>query len=683
MHAEDLSGVGDAGDEGERWDTVERLLPGALFDRRYRVTVPVGRDERSLRFAGLDTVDNQPVAIEVTMLADVGGRSGASELVRAVFGVRELRHPDVVPTLAAGLLDALWAPTSDLASAQAVWSVSALRAGGTLRQLLDRGRRLSPAQAVVVGFHVARALAVLHAQDRVHGQVTPAHIRFGADGRVGLTGVPLAHLQAMRAWQNTDDVDVERAWYAAPELATGGQPSPEADVYSLCLTLVEAVTGEVPFAHNSTVASLGARVGRLLPVSADLGPLAAVLERAGRPDPDDRCTAAQLVESLVRCAESLPRPDPLPIVTDDSAGLERPDLGSRVSRAVAAPSPSPAPPAPTPREAAPPSVATVAPTPPQPARDEGRTPPRRWSPRRITTVVVGAVVIAALVGFLAMRLFSTPSYAVPDLVGRPGPEVANAVVDFNWTLDVRRERSDDVGVDEVIRTEPAAGIDLERGGTLVVVLSDGPTFVELPDVVGLDAQAALAALRERGLVATVTAARPDEEAPVDQVLRWFVVDQPTLTTGAEVVKGTEVALEVSQGPAPREVPDVVGSESDRAVATLEALGLVAERAEDFSDTIPAGQVAAQRPLPGEVVPRDSSVLIVVSKGPDVVVVPDLDRLDHAERLEALVEADLVVGNVTGDTSRRLLGLAVDGTPVRSGDAVRRGSTVSLVYELAP
>ena len=679
MHAEDLSGPGDARDDDQRWDTIERLLPGAVFDRRYRVTMPVGRDERSVRFAGLDTVDQHPIAVEVMLLESVGGAAGAAELVHAVRATRDIRHADVVPTVAAGLLDALWAPTTDLDGAVAVWLVSELRAGGTLRHLLDRGRRLTPSQAVVVGFHIARALAVLHAQGRVHGDVRPYQLRFGVDGRVGLAGVPLAALDAARAWRDTDDVDVERAWYAAPELATGGSPSPATDVYALCLALVEAVTGEIPFAHASTVASLGARVGRLLPVSADLGPLAAVLERAGRPEPDERCSAAELVDALVRCAESLPRPEPLPIVSDDSAGLERPDLGARPPDPTFAPAPAVAP--------SPVAATSSPPTGPDTSTDQPVTPSepiaRRRSKRRVAGAVVGVVIVVAVVVFAAVRLFSTPSYAVPSLVGRPAPEVANAVADYEWTLEVRRERSDEVDVDEVIRTEPAAGAQLDRGATLVVIVSEGPTFVALPDVVGLTAQQALAELRDLGLVATVTAARPDEEVPPDVVVRWYVADQPALTAGAEVVKGTEIALEVSQGPAPREVPDVVGSTAEQARGDLEALGLVADLAEDFSDTVPVGQVAAQNPLPGAVVARDSSVLVVVSKGPDVVIVPEVAGLDHDEVLAALTAADLQVGTVTGDTTRRLLGLSVDAVPVRSGEAVRRGSAVSLVYELAP
>ena len=86
----------------------------------------------------------------------------------------------------------------------------------------------------------------------------------------------------------------------------------------------------MPFAARSTVATLSARVGRLMPVSADLGPLAVVLERAGRPDPADRSSASEFGRSLVRAAEKLPRPAPIPLVVttpfeDDPSRLRRPN----------------------------------------------------------------------------------------------------------------------------------------------------------------------------------------------------------------------------------------------------------------------------------------------------------------------------------------------------------------------
>jgi serine/threonine-protein kinase len=644
------------------WDTVERLLPGALLDRRYQVQLPVGRDEHAARFAGVDIEVDEPIALDVMELDAVGGPAGAVELVNAVAEARTLHHPDLVPTRAGGLLDGLWSPTADIDTAVAVWLVSPLRAGGTLRQVLDRGRRLTPSQAVVVGFHTARALAALHERGLVHGEVSPRFVRFGLDQRAGLTGVPVTALNARRAWLATDDVQVERAWYAAPELALGAQPSPAADVYGLCLTLIEAVTGELPFAHTSTVATLGARVGRLMPVSADLGPLAAVLERAGRPDPDERSTAAELAEALVRCAENMPRPGTLPIVTDDSAGMERPSIPATE---------------PDPSFAAVPAEPIPSPTPSGPVA----TPPTRVR-RRAPIIAVAGVLAVAMAVVLAWVL-RTPSYPVPDLVGRPAAEVANLVAEFDWVLEVQRERNDDVAVDAVIRTDPAQDTELGRGGTLVVVVSEGPTFVTVAEVNGLAVVEAFERLRQQGLVPVVTAARPDEEAPADTVLRWYVLDQPTLTSAAEVVKGTEIALEISQGPEPREVPDVVGVVVAEASRILDERRLVADLAEDFSDTVPVGDVVAQNPLPGSVVPRDSAVLVVVSKGPDVVAVPELEGLDPDAVARALADADLTLGTVTGDPTRRLLGLSVQGTPVRPGDQVRRQAAVALVYEFAP
>lgn len=666
MDSEDLSGVPEPADGAGTWDAVERLLPGAVFDRRYRVVMLVSADDRTARFAGEDVTTGRPIAVEVMTLDVVGGLRGAVALVNAVNADTDFRHPDVVPTLAAGLLDSLLSPTGDADAASAVWSVTELRAGGTLRQLMDRGRRLTPSQAVVVGFHAARALVAFHERGVVHGEVSPRHLRFSVDGRVGLSGVPLTSLIAEHAWVNTDDVGVEQAWYAAPELAVGGRPSPSSDVYSLCLVLIEAVTGEVPFAHASTVATLGARMGRLLPVSADLGPLASVLERAGRPDPAERSTAAEFLEALVRCAESLPRPDTLPIVSDDSAGLERP---------VEIPA------SPDPRFASPPPPPPDVPPPTAPPRAEPPPPPARRRRRWFGFVVAGLMAVALLAGVIVWAS-RTPSYEVPDLVDRPAGELANQVADFDWTLDIRRERSDSAQVDQIIRTEPAAGTTLKRGGTLIVVLSQGPTLVALADVTGLPVAQAFAQLEALGLVAVVTAARSDENAPVDVVLRWYVADQPALVVGADVVKGTEIALEVSQGPAPRDVPDVVGRSADDARSALEVVGLVAEVAQDFSDTVPIGDVAAQSPLPGTVVPRDSSVLVVVSQGPDVVAVPELEGFDAAKVAKALADADLALGTVTGDPVRRLLGVSVDGTPVRAGDQVPRGSTVALVYEFA-
>ena len=75
------------------------------------------------------------------------------------------------------------------------------------------------------------------------------------------------------------------ARYASPEQVEGRPVDDRTDVYSLALTLYESVTGRVPFAGDTTVATLMARVGAVLPPARELGPLAPVLAQAAISEP--------------------------------------------------------------------------------------------------------------------------------------------------------------------------------------------------------------------------------------------------------------------------------------------------------------------------------------------------------------------------------------------------------------
>ena len=96
--------------------------------------------------------------------------------------------------------------------------------------------------------------------------------------------------------------------------------------------MLEGVTGKVPFVGDSTVATLSNRMNKLLPVSADLGPLAAVLERAGRPDPEGRSSVPEFGQALVRAAERLPRPAPIPVLGAGLFDLDEAEATRRLAR---------------------------------------------------------------------------------------------------------------------------------------------------------------------------------------------------------------------------------------------------------------------------------------------------------------------------------------------------------------
>ncbi|HAP75921.1 MAG TPA: hypothetical protein DCR14_07540, partial [Acidimicrobiaceae bacterium] len=286
-------------------DTAQSGGPSGLLAGRYRLGARRGSSVEAAAFDAFDEQLQRDVVVKIVHPDLIVRKEVRQALQATVTGLADLHHPNLAALLDHGMAE--WN------GHQVVYLVGEHLTGGSLRDVLDRGRLLSPSQAVVVGLDACKALDALHRRGMVHGDVRPATLVFGADRRLRLVdaGVTAVCSDATGGVQaRSNDV----AKYAAPELAGGTGREARSDVYSLCLTLVEAITGSVPFVAESAVATLAARVDKLLPVSADLGPLASVLERAGRPHAADRSSAAEFGRGLVLVAAKMPRPEPLPLL---------------------------------------------------------------------------------------------------------------------------------------------------------------------------------------------------------------------------------------------------------------------------------------------------------------------------------------------------------------------------------
>lgn len=159
----------------------------------------------------------------------------------------------------------------------------------------------------------------------------------------------------------------------------------------------------------------------------------------------------------------------------------------------------------------------------------------------------------------------------------------------------------------------------------------------------------------------------DERVPAGAVVSM------TGASAVTVPQSTVVSLLVSKGPAPRTIPDLQpGADADTAVAALEALGLRVERREVFHDDVPAGRLVAMSPEAGSSVERGATVTLTVSKGPDVVTVPDVVGRTLAEAAAQLTAAGLTTGAVHNADG----GVVVDQRP-DAGDEARREAPVNL------
>jgi serine/threonine-protein kinase len=577
--------------------------------------------------------------------------------------------------------------------------------------MLDRGRQLSPSQALLVGLEAARGLDYAHRRGFVHRDIKPANLLFGEDRRLRVADFGLARAIAEAAWTEPDGVVLGTARYASPEQARGLAVDGKADVYSLTLTLVEAVTGHVPFAADTTVATLMNRIDKLMPVSAELGALAPVLERSGRPDPAERYDAGELARALVQAAARLPRPSPLPLVPtsdlvarpstgDDPTLLVPAGRGAAVAgaHATAAAAPSTASPTGPPLgPAVPPPTADV----PRPAvpvvvagqpvgsgtaaeanATSGGAPPdgpliydggKDRPPRRVGRFLVAlAVLIVAAVaagGIFIYEANRTTSHPVASLVGLPYSEALNRIAEDNWKTNIERQRTDAQPYDHVFDQSPKDG-KLKEGATLTLMVSDGPTLHALPDITHQPQDAATAALASSGLALHVAGQQYDENIPAGAVLAWSVGGTPN-PVGQQVPTGTPVDVVVSQGPAPRVIPDLVNHPFDEANAALTGQQLVVQQLPpQFNDAIAAGNVISLNPAPGTAVPRGSAVQVTVSQGPETVPLPDLKGQSVAQATAALQGLGMTVGGTSGPGDQPVLASSPPaGTPVKRGTAV--------------
>ncbi|MEY5039778.1 MAG: hypothetical protein RLZZ48_547, partial [Actinomycetota bacterium] len=281
-------------------------LAGTTIASRYRLGDERSGGSGSSRvFDATDVRRNVRVVLRLTPAKDLidleAGLAVASDALEVAkdqaAATARISHP-----VLSGLED--WG-VEEVAGEQTFFTVAEFFEGGSLREFLDRGRRLTPSQALVVGVDVCRALHHLDANGFIHGDLRPANLFLGTDNRVRLANFGVKGALRTNAMSN------EQASYAAPELASGEAPTISSDVYSLATTLLELITGSLPFTGETAAITLQSRVGRLLPIGADLGPIAPLLERAGRPESAERFSPLEFGKALTALAAKMPRPEPI------------------------------------------------------------------------------------------------------------------------------------------------------------------------------------------------------------------------------------------------------------------------------------------------------------------------------------------------------------------------------------
>lgn len=651
-------------------ETLIDPLLGRLIDGRYEVRERVAAGGMATVYVAFDKRLERDVALKIMhqhLAADASEADFVSRFRREAKSAARLTHPGMVRVYDQGLDGDLSYLTMEYVD------------GENLRERVTQEGTLAVGEALAITDAVLDALAAAHRQGLVHRDVKPENVLLDESGRPKLADFGLARA-VTEVTSTSTGMLLGTVAYLAPELVADGDADARADVYSCGILLYEMVTGRQPFTAETALGVASRHVHEDMPAPSATVPwlpvefdeLVAVMTAR---DPQGRPADAAAALVLVRHARSLiddptldrraePPSGAVPIVHDDGATTVLSDApsGSTIALPIGLGG----------------AAALVAGGDAEILDDDpDAIEPER--PNRRTGWWIGAVLATLIVlGGLGLWWYTSigpGAYTtVPSVQSQTEADATASLEALGFVVTTDEEFDDVIAEGIAIGTDPQEQARLLNGSDITLIVSQGARQETIPEVVGLQESEALAALGDAGFPVGDPTFEYSDTIPEGEVMA------STPAQGETVRHDTEVSLELSDGPAPITIPDVVGSTESAAIDALEEDALVVTVERERTPDAPKGEVFRQNPEAGADGIRTQEVTIWVSDGPPLVELSDytFNTVERArDELEGLgLNVNLEADNPWPWTTPEF----VVGQRPAAGTQLEVGSTVTLVYD---
>ncbi|MGO0576401.1 Stk1 family PASTA domain-containing Ser/Thr kinase [Ornithinimicrobium panacihumi] len=607
----------------------DHALIGRVVDGRYRVDAEIATGGMATVFRARDLRLDRPVALKVMRPDLARDDAFVRRFVHEARAAARLQHQHIVSVYDQGEDDG------------AVYLAMELVEGRTLRDVITDEAPMSTRQALSLLLPVAEALAAAHAGGMIHRDVKPENVLLG---RGRSTNVKVADFGLARI-EGVPNVTTEMLWatvaYLAPEQVEHETSDARTDVYAVGLLLFELLTGTKAFPGQDPVRVAYEHVHGGVPHVRDLVetvPQAVedLILRTSSVDPDDRPQDGSALLTELRALlrdlsddelDAAPASEdtvPVRTVDGDLTQVVRAQRPTTATRQI-----------PVRRAAYPGGGERHAPDGGPPAGQPAGPPPS------------GDGRFARTTGNRAPR---TPRPKAP----RPEPTPRRRG-GAGWLLGA------------------LLVLLLAGAGFGYWYLTEGPAVHStMPTVVDLTEQDARALLDAEELDPVVVYAYSEDVAD-------GVVIAADHGPGSVLRHGTDVTLQVSQGPERYGIPRLDGLDAAGAEQALTDTHLVlGEQTRAHHESVPRDQVISSEPPAGTSVKPGTAVAVVISDGPAPVEIVDVTGRGEQEARDILSGAGLTVevapDRVFSDEIPE--GAVVSQEP--GPGQVERGTTVRLV-----
>jgi serine/threonine-protein kinase len=622
-----------------------------VLGERYEIGGVLGRGGMAEVHRGRDLRLGREVAVKVLRSDLARDPSFQVRFRREAQAAASLNHPAIVAVYDTG--------EDRTTSGATPYIVMEYVEGDTLRDVLRREGVLPPDRAMSLTADICAALDFSHRNGIVHRDVKPGNVMITPDGSVKVMDFGIARAVSDSAATMTSTAAViGTAQYLSPEQARGESVDARSDVYSVGCLLFELVTGAPPFTGDSPVSVAYQHVREDPRLPSSINPavppdLDAIVLKALSKNPANRYqSAAEMRNDLLRALAGQ-RVEATPVMgddekttilgatpsgygSDDAWGDDEADRRRKRNRVIAAvvgalvligavvgvallvdSGDEEPPPETTAQVTVPTGLVgatqaeaeaavtaaglTVGEVTQQVTQDEAQVGTVLDTDPDSGAQVPEDTAVALTVGV------APDTVTVPQVVDLDEDRARTALENAGFTGSVNTDQADSLAEEgTVTAVDPEEGTAVAPDTTVTLAVSDGDA--PIPGVTGQEQAAAVQALRDAGFT-NVTTEEVDSEEPAGTV----VASAPA--AGQQATADAEITLQVSGGVAEITVPtSIVGQTEAVARQTLAAAGFTGTiTVQDLpaEDGETPGTVAGSQPTPGETVPADGEITLIV------------------------------------------------------------------------
>ena len=462
--------------------------------------------------------------------------------------------------------------------------------GTDLKTYLKEHYPLSCEKVVDIMEQILSAVESAHRIGIIHRDLKPQNILIDNYGKVKVTdfGISIAAMES--ATITKTNTMIGSVHYISPEQARGSIITKQSDIYSLGIILFELLTGKVPFEGQTAVSIAVKHYRDNLPSARKINPkvpqalenviLHATAKKLKDRYPDAETMARDLKTALLPVRKNEPKWE---VPTEDDAETKtlvipttesskrQPSTGSRKTKKTK------------------------------------QQKKKRVYRRHPIAFLIGTLGVIVVITILLMSL----KVQVPDLRGMSVREAQEVLLSNNLKLGKKRyEYSNSYLKGQTISSDPARETTVNRNSKVDIVISKGPLKTKFGSYIGQNFDQVRKKLKAKGVLVDKETTYSNKY-PAGQIVSQSI--DPSMKVSLYQLP---VTFTVSEGVQTFKIRDLTGYTQKSVIDYAQEHNITIIFEQQYSNTVPKGQVISQNPKANTTVKAGSQVIVTLSLGPN-------------------------------------------------------------------